>query len=188
MATETESEERSKYERMWARPEYRERSPGMRLAAHALLWLGMKPGQTLCDFGAGTGRAAKWFAEQGLNVTAFDIAENAITEFPGPKIIGTLWDMPPMEKFDYAFCCDVMEHIPTEHVTMCLRGIAKRTNIAAFFQIALFECSMGTKYGEHLHLTVKPVEWWRAQLLRRFKSVYVHESTSKRHLIVRCEP
>lgn len=182
-----ESVERQKYETMWGDPKYRERSPGFRLVASAHDWLGMKPGETLCDYGAGTGRASQWLADHGLRVTAFDIAENAITEFDGPKVIGTLWDMPAFGTFDYGFCCDVMEHIPPEHVSDCLKGIALRTARAAFFQIALFECHMGKDHGMHLHLTVRPTVWWQSALARHFSRVEIKPG-EKKYVIARCEP
>ena len=179
--------ERAKYEKMWAQPAYRERSPGFRLVATAFDWMGMREGQTLCDYGAGTGRASQWLADHGLRGTAFDIAENAITEFDGPKVIGTLWDMPAFGTFDYGFCCDVMEHIPPEHVSDCLKGIALRTARCAFFQIALFECHMGKGIGEHLHLTVKPTNWWVAALQRHFGSVEIKPGETK-YVIAKCTP
>lgn len=163
--------EREKYEKMWARPEYRERSPGFRLAQEAYDW--MKPGGSICDFGAGTGKATQWFADKGLVSTAFDIAENAVTDFSGPLVIGNLWDMPDFGKFDYGYCCDVMEHIPTEFVGLALKGIANRVEKSCFFQIALFECHMGALIGEPLHLTVKPPKWWREALARHFPKIEI---------------
>lgn len=176
-------QERNKYSKMWERPEYRERSPGMRLAQQAWDW--MQPSGTLCDFGAGTGRASQWFADKGLEVTAFDIADNAVTEFSGPVVIGNLWDMPDFGTFDHGYCCDVMEHLPTEHVGDALAGIAERVTKSCFFQIALFECHMGDPIGEHLHLTIKSPKWWRSALERPFAKVEIRPAA--KYVIAKCE-
>lgn len=173
--------ERDKYRKVWNRPEYRERSPGLRLAQEACDW--MQPHGSLCDFGAGTGRASQWFADRGLEVVAFDIADNAITEFDGMKVIGNLWDMPDFGRFDFGYCCDVMEHLPTEHVDAAIEGIARRVGVC-FFQIALFECHMGDVIGEHLHLTVKPAAWWRAALAKHFNQVEVRPNP--KYVIAKC--
>lgn len=174
-----------KYEAMWNRPEYRERSPGLRMCADAKRQLEAKPGDTICDFGAGTGRASKWWADNGCKVTAFDIAANAITEFDGTKVIGNLWAMPNFGKFDYGFCCDVLEHLPTEHVGDAILGISRRVTKAAYFQIALFECHMGAAIGEHLHLTVKPPAWWRRELASHFKKVTI--TPARKYVIALCQ-
>ena len=174
--------EQQKYEKMWARPEYRERSPGMRVAQMAYDW--MKPGGTMVDFGCGTGRAAAWFASQGLTVTGFDIAANAMTEHDGDFVQGSLWDMPEFGTFDYGYCTDVMEHLPPEHVADAIKGIAERVKHGVFFQIALFECHMGDAIGEHLHLTVKPADWWVRLLKQHFSSVEVKPHA--KYVLARC--
>lgn len=179
--------ERVKYETMWAQPAYRERSPGMRMAEQAHQQLRCRPGATLCDWGAGTGRASAWFAAQGLDVTAVDIAANAVTEFDGPVVVANLWDLPAeLGAFDFGFCCDVMEHIPPEHVEATLRGIAQRTRRACYFQIALFKCHMGEAHGLHLHLTVKSANWWRAALERQF--MYVDMQADSKYVLARATP
>lgn len=182
--------EKQKYEKMWSRDEYRERSPGFRLCAKAYDLLKPEAGQSLCDYGAGTGRASAWFKQQGLNVTALDIAANAVTEFDGDVVEACLWQMPAIGVFDYGYCCDVMEHLPTDRVPAALRGIAERTTRAAFFQIALFECHMGDAIGEHLHLTVKPAQWWHAALKRHFRVVETHAlpPSPSKYVIAVCRP
>lgn len=166
MTNHTEKE-RQKYEKMWSRPEYRERSPGLRIVEDAAKLL--KPTGTLCDFGCGTGRAAAWFAKTGLSVTGFDIAANAMTDYDGQFVQGSLWEMPDFGVFDYGYCTDVMEHLPPEHVEAAIAGIAERVRVGCFFQIALFECHMGDAIGEHLHLTVKPASWWIKLLSKHFQ-------------------
>jgi hypothetical protein len=59
----------------------------------------------------------------------------------------------------------VMEHIPTEHVPAVLRNLRAAATRCVFFGIALFPDAFGPKVlGAPLHLTVQPVDWWRAQV------------------------
>lgn len=60
-----EMQERLKYTRMWDQPRYRQYSPGEACAAKAIAALAMAPGESVTDFGCGTGRAAPF-----SNVTA----------------------------------------------------------------------------------------------------------------------
>lgn len=162
--TTLEHREREKYGRIWAVPEYRRVSPGMMEAQRAHSLLEMRPGHTLYDFGAGTCRATAWFQEQGLHVTAIDFCRDA-RETNVPFIDACLWDMPPMPKADFGFCCDVMEHIPEDRIGWVLSAIAHRVVKALYIRIATRPDMMGPKHlGEPLHLTVQPAEWWRSRL------------------------
>lgn len=174
--------EKQKYEAMWSRSEYRERSPGLRMAQMAYDW--MNPEGTMIDLGCGTGRAAAFFAERDIDVTGFDIADNAMTDFDGKFISGCLWDMPDMPVFDYGFCADVMEHLPPEHIDDAFRCIHRVIDKEVFFQIALFECHMGDVIGEHLHLTVKPHKWWIDKLNLFFSKVEIKPHA--KYVIARC--
>lgn len=177
------TEERQKYETMWADPRYSERSPGMRFLDDAMAKLNMQPGATVVDLGCGTGRVAQALSEQGYSVTAVDIAPNACTEFSGTFVQACLWDLPArIPKFDYGFCADVLEHIPTDKVPDTLKNIARVAG-TVYFQIANFECHMGDEHGLHLHLTVKPMGWWQEALSRHFDFVHI-EAHPKHHIAV----
>lgn len=159
--------EREKYERVWTFPSYRRVSPGEQEVGRAFYVMECaKLGRSLIDYGAGPGRATYHFQTMGLDVLAVDHAANALeTEVPFRQ--ACLWDMPgDLGPSDFAFCCDVMEHIPPEKVDAVLEGIARRTKVAAFFRIALHPDSMGARtIGEPLHLTVQPAEWWLDRLM-----------------------
>lgn len=154
--------EKEKYEKMWDLNSYRERSPGERFFERGYIALSPVKGATLCDWGIGTGRAAKLFSDKGLQVEGIDIAKNAVREFKGRVWIGTMWDPPfPKHKsFDYGYCTDVMEHIPTEKVLQTLQKIKLCTQRSCWFSIATFVDHEGDAIGETLHLTLKPAEWW----------------------------
>ena len=176
--------ERDKYSRMWERDEYRKISPGMLETDRAFALCGMRRGETLIDFGAGTGRAAAWFDDRGLDVLAVDFVPGAI-ETAVRFREACLWSMgeatpgsnvPPA---DFAFCCDVMEHIPRVRVVDTLAAISARTRRAAYFRIATRPDRMGALIGETLHLTVEAASWWRLQLGAHFRVVDLIEATDR---------
>lgn len=160
MADPITEAERAKYEMQWRKPEYRERSPAMRVLDEALNWMLPVSGASFCDYGCGTGRASAALAERGYRVTAVDIAANAPDAWTGPFVRGCLWELPAFGQFDHGICCDVLEHIPPEKVADVLHNIADRVRISAFFQIARFWDADG------LHLCLRDPDWW-AQSFRR---------------------
>jgi len=164
----TTEQERDKYRRMWDCWQYRQNSPGERLVPVFLKEADWRLGDTLLDVGCGTGRAGKKLSESGLAVALFDIAANA-PEIPAlPFIEGCLWEMPQkLLRFTWFYCCDVMEHIPTEHVDDCLDNLEAIAD-KGFFQIALHYDGWGHLICDELHLTVKPDLWWLDKLTKRW--------------------
>lgn len=175
--------ERGKYEFTWSHDVYRERSPGMRFLDDALRRLNPPVGSSILDIGCGTGRVSHELRRRGFDVTALDIAENACREFDGPFLLCPVWNIPPVGTFDYGFCADVMEHLPTEMVDQALQNIT-RVCRTVYFQIANFE-DHGEMVGGgvHLHLTVKPLDWWREVLEGHFAAVNI-EAQPKHHVAV----
>lgn len=163
MVDELALAEQKKYESMWSFDSYRERSPGTRELTDALQKMKPEKGATFIDLGCGTGRVSAALEAIGFDVTAVDIAINACKEFSGKFIVAPLWDLPALPIVQYGFCADVMEHLPTQKVGASLENIAKVCE-RVYFQIANFHCHEGDKIGEHLHLTVKPIEWWCKEL------------------------
>lgn len=176
--------ERDKYLRIWERDEYRKISPGMAETDRAFALCEMSPGDTLTDFGCGTGRASAWFADRGLEVLAVDFVPGALETAVrfreaclwamGPAATGSV--VPPA---DFAFCCDVLEHIPRERVVDTIAAIRARTGRAAYFRIATRPDRMGALIGETLHLTVEAAAWWRLQLGAHFGVVDLIEATGR---------
>ena len=157
--------EREKYEKIWTFPLYRQFSPGEQLVGRAIESLEMQPGDSVIDYGCGSGRATRCFQDLGFDVTGIDHASNCLDEgIDVPFIQMCLWE-PFSLTSDFAFCADVMEHIPEEYTGAVIASIAKRTHRGAFFQIHLGPDSSGPRLlGEPLHLTQKTADWW-GQLL-----------------------
>jgi trans-aconitate methyltransferase len=128
--------EADKYRKVWDDPSYRKVAPGMFEVERAFERMGCATGETLNDYGCGTGRATKWFQDHGLEVLGIDHADNACEE-DVPVLLDCLWDMTTMvPRSDYGFCCDVMEHIPPAQVDAVLDTIARLTKVCAWFRIA----------------------------------------------------
>lgn len=178
-----EDQEREKYEYAWTHDSYRERSPGMRFLEDALKRLQPHVGASILDIGCGTGRVSRELSQRGFDVTALDIASNACQEFDGPFIHCPVWDIPDVGVFDYGYCADVMEHLPTEKVEAAIRNIA-RVCEKVYFQIANFH-DHGEMIGGgvHLHLTVKDLGWWAEMLAPHFKKVDIRPQP-KHHIAV----
>jgi hypothetical protein len=162
--------ERDKYRRMWRLTDYRRWSPGEHCATRAIARLAMKPGDSVTDFGCGTGRACAVFQRHGLTVHAIDHAENCLDpEIRVPLEIACLWELSPAPATTYGFCADVMEHIPPGRIDAVLAAIAARVRRAAFFRISTVPDGCGKLIGERLHLTVEPAAWWVERVGRVFE-------------------
>ena len=158
--------DQDKYLAMWDIPEYRAYSPGEN--AVDLFLEVVKPSGMVGDFGCGTGRGGLGISQKSdCSVYLIDFAENCRDEEAKflpfyqrdlSKSIGLV--------FDYGYCCDVMEHIPTEDVETVIKNIMECCQKGAFFQISTVDDKMGVLIGQHLHLTVKPPEWWRETFAR----------------------
>jgi hypothetical protein len=157
------TKERDKYEAIWQLDEYRKVSPGLRYVDEALEALKMEPGASIADFGCGTGRCAKWFAERGFVATGVDIAGNCLEESV-TFVQAALWDADALPPVDYGFTTDVMEHIPPDQVDATLAAIHRACAKGCYFNIDTIPDSFGVFIGRTLHMTVKPAEWWEAKL------------------------
>lgn len=184
--------EQEKYAFIWQGEKYRKRSPGWDGREQAWRELGCQKGESLIDYGCGTGRATAWFKRRGLAVTGVDIAPNAL-ETDVPFVNASLWKLPDtLEPHDYGFSCDVLEHLPTERVDQSLAAIAQRTRKATWLRIATRKDKNGPKLiGRPLHLTVKSAEWWRQKCEEHFRIVDVTDRCPKGRevtLLCRHEP
>ena len=168
--------EREKYRRVWADPTYRLQSPGVRdLLDPFVLRTDLKRGQSLIDFGAGTGRASMMFFDLGMRVEMVDITKAAMDDL----VIGEvernrglnfheapMWALPEsLEPADWVFCADVLEHIPPQRLEECMDAMASLTILGGAIQVACFEDYRG---GVALHLSINPMDWWTEQINKRW--------------------
>ena len=155
--------ERQKYERVWAEEEnYRKANWGLKIWQQ---YSALFHGKSILDIGCGTGRLAGMLLEQGFEVGAVDIADNAIDpdlrEVLKPYFTRTtLWDMDLGRMFDMGVCADVMEHLPEDKVIPSLERIKAHCR-TVLFVIAGYP---STHKGIILHLTLKDGNWWQEQI------------------------
>lgn len=162
--------EQAKYEAMWSLPVYRDLAPGEDHVRHMIALLSCYPGDTILDFGTGTGRAAQQLQDMGYAVTGLDLAENCLDSgIDIPLVHACLWSMPDITA-KWGLCTDVMEHIPPEKVDEVLSGIAVRTD-ACYFAISVVHDNLGQLIGETLHMTVRSADWWHDTLKKYWADV-----------------
>lgn len=161
--------ERAKYKEIWTDvPDYRKYSPGMENVSRFMDIIKPEERSSLLDVGCGTGGAGLEFARHGLDVRWIDITDAGLDkEVPRDHFIQaalwTDWECDLRCTYDYGFCCDVMEHIPTEYTMLVIDRIISVCDIA-WFQIALVPDQFGAMIGQPLHLTVRPFGWWLERL------------------------
>ena len=166
--------ERAKYVEMWEQPEYRAVAPGEHYIGRFVAAANPQPGETLIDFGCGTGRGAvKLNGQAKLDVTMMDFASNCLDEWVG-RLCGKLdtlrfvchdlvkWPY-PVKRARYGYCTDVLEHLPPEQAEKALWNIMRSARFV-FLAISTRPDNMGGLTGEPLHLTVQPFECWKQWL------------------------
>lgn len=163
-----QQQEQSKYEEMWAFDAYADHSPGEQFAE---LFAGLVAPGIVLDAGCGSGKGAVALEARGFKVRMADITRAGLREeasrIPFQQVC--LWNRDQVARLktlwapDYVFCCDVMEHIPTQYTMLVIDNLLSVAK-AAFFSISLQPDQFGAWVGRPLHLTVQPFGWWRDQL------------------------
>ncbi len=160
------TQERDKYAEIWSFPEYSKYSPGGENVQRFLDVLKPVPCALTIDIGCGRGNAGLGLQDAGLTVTWLDITDAALEDkVPRERFIQRpMWeDWAKGKVWNYGFCCDVLEHIPTEYTMLCVERILSSCAVS-WLQIANLPDTFGAKIGEPLHLTVRPFSWWLIRL------------------------
>lgn len=156
--------ERDKYVKMWMLGAYRSLSPGEISASTFLAAMKIDGAGPVIDFGCGTGRGGLALKRAGLDVMLTDFV-SAARDQEALELPFLEWDLskPCPLRAPYGYCCDVMEHLPTDQVDTVIANIMTSAP-EVFFQIATVPDNFGAVIGHQLHLTVQPHEWWIERL------------------------
>jgi len=153
--------EQEKYKEVWQLPGYDKNSPGEDWADLFAEISGCQEGETLIDAGCGIGAAGKKLrAAYGLDVTFMDMNQGDLKE--DTFVEGCIWHKDWVEwgPWKYAYCCDVMEHLPQEFTMLSLDRLLHAADWV-FLSISFNPDNFGKYIGQPLHLTVQPFSWWR---------------------------
>jgi hypothetical protein len=165
------AQERAKYEEIWAIPEYKRHSPGLVNVERFMRVMNPPPldGLSLVDIGCGAGVAGLEFERRGFAVHWMDLTAAGLDpdvdrdRFIEAPLWDRSWPLRKRNRWDYGFCCDVLEHVTTEYVMLCVDNILSSCR-TAWLQVALRPDEFGKMIGEPLHLTVRPYDWWLVRL------------------------
>jgi 2-polyprenyl-3-methyl-5-hydroxy-6-metoxy-1,4-benzoquinol methylase len=170
------TQERETYEAIWSSVEpYATVAPGEQFARVLLEYAGTARG-TVLDAGCGSGKGGVVLANAGFNVTLCDLTDAGLTEEARalPFYEACLWQsLKPVaankgfwgrSRFDYTFCCDVLEHIDPALTMLVVARLLEVTKRAMVVSVSCVPDNFGVWVGRPLHLTIQPFVWWRDHL------------------------
>lgn len=181
--------ERAKYQDIWTFPEYARHTASLDHVDHFMRIIQPPSLSTLIDLGCGSGAAGLEFKRRGLVVHWLDLTDAALAdEVPRDRFIEQpLWSNWPNGKkvgWDYAFCIDVLEHLPTEYVMLVLDKIINSCR-TSYLLISCMPDNFGQLIGKPLHLTVRPFEWWLERIASLGEVVDARDLTADGLFVVR---
>lgn len=152
--------EQDKYEEIWSIDDYAKDSPG-ELVSSAFAKIALSG--SVLDAGCGSGKGAKALQRLGFNVSMCDFVETGLIEDIEniPFFKSCLWEPIIFGKFDWIYCCDVLEHIPTEFTMLAIYHLLEASKKGLFCSITFVPDNFGPFIGKSLHLTVQSFLWWK---------------------------
>jgi 2-polyprenyl-3-methyl-5-hydroxy-6-metoxy-1,4-benzoquinol methylase len=155
------TKEQELYSSVWASiDDYELYSPGETYLPLFLDMIGETRGSIL-DAGCGSGKGAIALKAAGFDVTMCDMtAEGLVPEAQDiPFTFRVLWH-PSKQQYDFAYCCDVLEHIPPQFPMLVVSRLLEAAP-RVFLSVCNVQDSAGVWIGKTLHQTVQPFTWWR---------------------------
>lgn len=175
MARSLREAERALYEEVFGLPAYSDCSPGEH---HATVFASMALHRgSVLDAGCGSGKGMVALHQQGYSPFGCDVTlSGVIPEARGfPAVEASLWHdlfpvaylayaagviQPPAQKFNYVYCCDVLEHVPPVFTMLVVRNLLAVAEHGVFLSIAFTPDEFGVWFGQSLHRTVRRYDEW----------------------------
>jgi hypothetical protein len=88
---------------------------------------------------------------------------------------------------DIVICRDVMEHVEYECIDEVLDHLSVLARKAIYFNIGTRPAGKTLPDGRNTHISLHPVEWWRAKLEIRWKSVNLLSYVGLKNVEFLCE-
>jgi len=164
--------ERETYQAIWQVEAYARYSPGVEMLPIFLDMVGDDGGLVL-DAGCGSGLGALALEQAGFRVRMCDLTPDGLTADARGGWFDTacLWrDLRQQLRyiefgaFDWVYCCDVLEHIPTPFTMLVVRNLLDVARRGVFLSISLQPDQFGAWIGKPLHQSVQSFTQWRDQL------------------------
>jgi 2-polyprenyl-3-methyl-5-hydroxy-6-metoxy-1,4-benzoquinol methylase len=169
------AQERATYEELWSSvSDYSKYVPG---ESFLPIFLDRaQPGRggvTVLDAGSGCGRGAMALHAKGFDVRMCDVTDAGLDEGAKglPFYHACLWhDLypvtrafghPSVNKADYVYCTDVLEHVPPQFTMLAIDQMLRVTRRGLFLSINLYKDELGVWVGAPLHRTIESFVWWR---------------------------
>lgn len=167
--TSIRAHEKQLYSDAWALESYAKHSPGEQYAdIFASTVVGRHGRTTVLDAGCGSGKGGLRLEALGFSVTLADQTPDGLTDeaMRLPFKTFCIWDdlVLTIGRFDHVYCCDVLEHLPTQFTMLALDRLLSISRKSLFFSVCLTPDHFGAWVGRPLHQTVQPFVWWRDSL------------------------
>jgi SAM-dependent methyltransferase len=124
--------------------------------------------QTVLDAGCGSGKGAIMLKRAGFRVWLADLTDAGLVDDARmlPFTALSLWEPItqnrfPFRSFDWVYCCDVLEHVPTPFTMLVISRLLEACTRGVFLSIAMQGDNFGVWVGKPLHQTVMNFVQWR---------------------------
>jgi SAM-dependent methyltransferase len=108
---------------------------------------------TVVEVGIGSGTVAGWLRDRGIEVTTVDVDPEL-----GPDVCGSVTDLPlDDDAFDVALCCEVLEHLPFDHVVPALRELGRVARLGVVFSAPDDRPWLGVSYPLYFGMHIDAV-------------------------------
>lgn len=163
-------QDRETYREIWGVESYAALSPGELLVPVFRDMAQPRPGAMILDAGCGSGKGALALEAAGFAVRLCDLTDAGLLPEAAhlPFAEACLWhDLRPAlggPFVHYAYCCDVLEHIPTALTMLVVHQLLAVCTSGVFLSISFEEDILGAWVGQVLHRTTQNFVWWRDHL------------------------